>query len=136
VRIAPSAPGSPDAPTLGFDGDCGFCQATIARLQRHARPRIQATPWQALPDHITRPHRERLDREVLLFEGTAVTSSGAQALGVYLASSPRLRYRTAGRLLRMPVIKQTARLVYRQVAAHRHRMPGGTTACALPRTHG
>lgn len=135
MRIDPSAVGSLDAPTLGFDGDCGFCQATIARLQRGARPRIRATPWQALPDHVTRPHRERLAREVLLFHGTGVTSSGAQALGAYLASSPRFRYRAAGLLLRAPVIKQTARLVYRQVATHRHRMPAGTAACAVPRTH-
>ncbi|WP_227025920.1 thiol-disulfide oxidoreductase DCC family protein [Streptomyces fodineus] len=135
MRIDLSTAVSPDAPSLAFDGDCGFCQATITRLQRHARPRMRAMPWQALPDHITRPHRERLDREVLVFRGAHVADSGAQALGAYLASSPRFRYRATGLLLRAPVVRQAARLVYRQVATHRHRMPAGTAACALPRTH-
>ncbi|MEU8589125.1 DCC1-like thiol-disulfide oxidoreductase family protein [Streptomyces sp. NPDC048664] len=136
MRSDPSAADSPAAPTLAFDGDCGFCQATITRLRRGARPRMRATPWQALPDHITRPHRERLDREVLVLREADAVSSGAQALGAYLSSSPRRRYRAAGLLLRAPGVRQAARLVYRQVAAHRHRMPAGTAACALPRTHG
>ncbi|MET8802936.1 DCC1-like thiol-disulfide oxidoreductase family protein [Streptomyces sp. NPDC004546] len=135
MRIDLSTAVSPDAPRLAFDGDCGFCQATITRLQRHARPRMRAVPWQALPDHITRPHRKRLDREVLVFRGAHVADSGPQALGAYLASSPRFRYRAVGLLLRAPVVRQAARLVYRQVATHRHRMPAGTAACALPRTH-
>jgi predicted DCC family thiol-disulfide oxidoreductase YuxK len=134
MRIDPSAAAGPDAPTPGFDGDCGFCRPTIARLERRARPRIRATPWQALPDHLTRPHRERLDREVLLFRGAGVASSGAEALGDNLASSPRFRYRAVGLLLGAPVVRWTARVVYRQVATHRHRMPAGTAACAVPRT--
>ncbi|MFJ5268265.1 thiol-disulfide oxidoreductase DCC family protein [Streptomyces sp. NPDC088358] len=135
MRTDLSAAIGPEAPTLAFDGDCGFCQATVSRLQRRARPRMRATPWHSLPDHITRPHRERLDREVLVLRGARVADSGAQALGSYLASSPRFRYRATGLLLRAPVIRQAARLVYRQVATHRHRMPGGTATCALPRTH-
>ncbi|MBK3647230.1 DCC1-like thiol-disulfide oxidoreductase family protein [Streptomyces sp. MBT33] len=135
MRTDLSAAVDPDAPTLAFDGDCGFCQATITRLQRHARPRMPATPWRALPDQVTRPHRERLDQEVLVLRGAHVADAGAQALGAYLASSPRFRYRATGLLLRAPVIRQAARLVYRQVAIHRHRMPSGTAACALPRTH-
>ena len=135
MRTDLSAAIGADSPTLAFDGDCGFCQATITWLQRHARPRMRAAPWHALPDHITRPHRERLDREVLVFRGAGVADSGAQALGAYLASSPRFRYRATGLLLRAPVIRQVTRLVYRLVAAHRHRMPTRTAACALPRTH-
>ncbi|MER5404979.1 DUF393 domain-containing protein [Streptomyces sp. NPDC002769] len=135
MRTDLSAAIGPDAPTLAFDGDRGFCQAAISRPQRHARPRMRATPWHALADHITRPHRERLDREVLVLRGARVADSGARALGSYLASSPRFRYRATGLLLRAPVITQAARLVHRRVATHRHRMPGGTVACALPRTH-
>jgi len=116
VRTDLSAAIGADSPTLAFDGDCGFCQATITWLQHHARPRMRATPWHPLPDHITWPHRERLDREVLVFRGADVNDSGAQALGA-------------------PVIRKVARLVHRLVAAHRHRMPTGTAACALPRTH-
>lgn len=38
-----------------------------------------------------------------------------------------------GGVLRLAPVRPVAAAVYRLVARYRHRMPGGTAACALPR---
>ena len=43
-------------------------------------------------------------------------------------------WRLVGHGLRLPGIDQVAGLVYRWVAVHRYRLPGGTTSCQLPRS--
>lgn len=41
--------------------------------------------------------------------------------------------RLVGRVLLLPPIRFLARRLYRVVARHRHRLPGGSSACELPR---
>ncbi|PJE97056.1 DUF393 domain-containing protein [Streptomyces carminius] len=117
---------------LAFDGDCGFCQKSVALLVARAAPTVPAAPWQSLPERITRPHLARLEREVLLLDGGRAAAGGAGAVAAYLRSSPKRRYRAAGRFLALPGIRGCARLGYRWVAANRYRMPGSTPACAVP----
>ncbi|WP_331446620.1 thiol-disulfide oxidoreductase DCC family protein [Streptomyces xanthochromogenes] len=119
---------------LAFDGDCGFCQAAIQQIQHRAQPQIEAAPWQFLPPYLTQPHLRRLEREVLLLDGSRVQYGGAAALACFLGSSSARRYRAAARLLRLPPLSLAAHTVYRWVARNRHRMPAGTAACAIPRT--
>ncbi|MET9662422.1 DUF393 domain-containing protein [Streptomyces sp. NPDC006510] len=121
---------------LAFDGDCGFCQAAVRQMQLRARPRTKAVAWQTLPPELTQAHLRRLDREVLLFDGGQARYGGAPALAEFLSSSPARRYRLAGHCLRLPPINLAAHVIYRTVARNRHRMPGGTAACALPRITG
>ncbi|MFD7124538.1 MULTISPECIES: DUF393 domain-containing protein [Streptomyces] len=78
---------------LAFDGDCGFCQATVRQIQLRASPRTSAVAWQTLPPELTEPHLERLDREVLLFDGDQVRAGGVAALADLLGSSPARTYR-------------------------------------------
>lgn len=37
-----------------------------------------------------------------------------------------------GAVIRVPIIRQVAGVVYRWIARNRHKMPGGTPACSLP----
>lgn len=120
--------------TLAYDGDCGFCQASIDRIRTTAKPGIPAIPWQWLPRETTRPHQHRLDEEVLLLHGTTVSCGGAEALARFIGSSPYRTYRVLATVARLPALLPLARLVYRRVARNRHRLPGGTPACALPPT--
>jgi predicted DCC family thiol-disulfide oxidoreductase YuxK len=120
-------------PVLVFDGDCAFCQAVIQQIRVRARLRMLAAPWQSLPEHLTRPYLQRLDREVLLLDGESARCGGAAALARFLGSSPALHYRGLAFCLRLPVASPIARHIYRWVAVNRHRMPAGTAACALPR---
>ncbi|WP_097916912.1 thiol-disulfide oxidoreductase DCC family protein [Streptomyces sp. b84] len=120
---------------LAYDGDCGFCQATVRQIQLRANPRTAAVAWQTLPPELTEPHLERLDREVLLFHEGRVCAGGVAALAGLLESSPARAYRGAGQFLRLPLIRPAANLIYRWVARNRQRMPGGIAACAVPRPH-
>ncbi|MER5433398.1 DCC1-like thiol-disulfide oxidoreductase family protein [Streptomyces sp. NPDC002588] len=125
--MAGSAP-----PVLAYDGDCGFCQSSVDRVRALAAPAIAAVPWQFLPAEDTAPHRERLDREVLLLRGGTVLAGGSDALARYVATSSSPVYRALGAALRLPGIRSGARAVYRRVSRNRHRLPGGTPACAVP----
>ncbi|WP_405462183.1 DUF393 domain-containing protein [Streptomyces anulatus] len=129
-----SATGDAEGRTvLAFDGDRGFCQTAVRQIQLRARPRTAAVAWQTLPPQLTEPHLNRLDREVLLFDGNRIRAGGVAALAALLGSSPARAYRGVGMLLRLPLIRPAANLVYRWVARNRQRMPGGTAACAVPR---
>ncbi|QRX91153.1 DUF393 domain-containing protein [Streptomyces noursei] len=119
-------------PLLLFDGDCGFCQNVINRISALSRPAVDAVPWQSLPEETTRPHSERLDREVLLVRHGQALAGGADALAIYLRHSPRRRYRIAGMAITLPGVVRCAHAVYRWVARNRHQMPGGTLSCRLP----
>ncbi|UKY47833.1 thiol-disulfide oxidoreductase DCC family protein [Streptomyces inhibens] len=126
---------SPTEPVLAFDGDCGFCQAAIKKISSQGRPSVHAMPWQFLPQSMTEPYLDRLDREVLLLANGRVLASGAEALAAYMKRSPALCYRVAGAAICMPLLRQCAHGVYRWVARNRHRMPGGSASCAMPSSH-
>ncbi|MEU4359647.1 thiol-disulfide oxidoreductase DCC family protein [Streptomyces virginiae] len=119
-------------PVLAFDGDCGFCQAVINQISARGQPTLRAVPWQFLPETATQPHRARLDHEVLLLHHDQVIASGAQALAEYLRHSPSRRCQLAGAAIQVPLLRNAARHIYRWVSRHRHRMPAGTPACAVP----
>ncbi|WP_331732443.1 DUF393 domain-containing protein (plasmid) [Streptomyces avidinii] len=126
------SPTSHAQPVLAFDGDCGFCQAVINHIAARGRPTLHAVPWQFLPDTATQPHRARLDQEVLLLHHDQVIASGAQALAEYMRQSPARRYQLAGAAIQTLLLRNAARHIYRWVSHHRHRMPAGTPACAVP----
>ncbi|MFJ8104975.1 thiol-disulfide oxidoreductase DCC family protein [Streptomyces sp. NPDC096132] len=123
-------------PVLAYDGDCGFCQTSVDRVRALAAPTWEAVPWQFLPAGATAPHLERLDREVLLLRGDTVLAGGADALARYLATSPSTAYRLLAAVVRLPGVRDCARVVYRWVSRNRHRLPGGTPACAVPSAAG
>ncbi|MCQ9181683.1 DUF393 domain-containing protein [Streptomyces sp. IBSBF 2953] len=120
-------------PVLAYDGDCGFCQSCVDRIRSLAAPTLEAVPWQFLPAESTAPHRARLDREVLLLRGATVVAGGSDAVARWLGSSPSAGYRAAAAVPRLPGVRGCARVVYRWVSRNRHRLPGGTPACAVPR---
>ncbi|MEU1303869.1 thiol-disulfide oxidoreductase DCC family protein [Streptomyces shenzhenensis] len=130
--VKPSSSAPPSSPVLAYDGDCGFCQTSIDRIRDLAAPTLKAMPWQFLPTESTSPHRRRLDREVLLLDGDSVLAGGADALARYVGTSPSRAYRALAVMVRLPGIRACARVIYRWVSSNRHRLPGGTPACAVP----
>jgi len=123
---------SSKAPLLVFDGDCAFCTSTVHRLQTLLPRFPRSTPWQWLD----------LDEYGLTHEDVAryvwvVTPSHQYAGHLALAALLRMQrgfgWRLAGNLLATPPLSWAAALGYRWVAANRHRLPGGTPACAMPR---
>jgi predicted DCC family thiol-disulfide oxidoreductase YuxK len=118
-------------PVLVYDGDCGFC-TTCARLgQRRLRlPAVE--PWQFL-DLDELGLTEAACREAV--QWVATDGSVAAAEGAVIASLRHAGggWRWLGALLDLPGIRHLAALAYRLLARYRHRMPGGTPTCRLPR---
>lgn len=119
-----------EQPVLVFDGDCGFCTTSVRFAERRIGVRARVTPWQFADLAALGTTRERAEREVLWVERGRVYG-GAQAVARLLAAAGP-PWSLAGLALRVPPFRWVAQGLYRLVARNRHRLPGGTPACALP----
>lgn len=122
-------------PWVIFDGDCAFCTSSAhwvaRRLNRPLGPNAQLVPWQFTDLAALGTTTERAQREALWVGTDGAIYGGAAAFAEWL----RFRgagYAVAGQLLSMPLARSVASAVYRLIAKNRHRMPGGSPACALP----
>lgn len=117
--------------TLVYDGDCSFCTRSVAAIGRLrlAEPRVVAFQHADLPAlGLT---ASQCERELQWVSADGRVDGGAQGVArLLLASGPP--WAMLGAALRRPPLSWLAAGVYRLVAANRHRLPGGTPACALP----
>lgn len=115
---------------LVYDGDCGFCTRCVRVLERmHVRADIVA--WQfADLDELGLTQGEASDA-VQWVEPDGTVRGGHEAVAAALMNAGRLWW-PVGRMLLLPGASGLAARVYRLVADNRHRLPGGTPACALP----
>jgi predicted DCC family thiol-disulfide oxidoreductase YuxK len=119
-------------PTLVFDGDCAFC-SSVSRAARRALPAgVAVVAWQFADLPALGTTAERAQREVLWVDGDGTVSGGAAAVARGLRAAG-LPWSVAGVLLSLPPLRWVAPPLYRLVAANRHRLPGGTAACRMPR---
>ncbi len=128
---------SRDTPWVIFDGDCGFCTASVqwlaARFNQGDGRDPQLVPWQFTDLALLGTTQERTEHEALWVTPEGEISGGGQAFAQWLQYRPG-PFRPLGRLMGLPVIRTVVAGVYRLVADHRDLMPGGTPACALPPT--
>jgi predicted DCC family thiol-disulfide oxidoreductase YuxK len=123
-----------DRATLIYDMDCGFCTRSAKWIEGHwsGADRPQLVGGQMLDDATISAHgitRERLSLEVVWVERDGVLG-GADAIAASLKAAAGWVH-LLGVLISLPGMAQVGRLVYPQVAKHRHQMPGGTDACKL-----
>lgn len=121
-----------DLPVLLMDGDCAFCQASVAWLDKRGLLGVPAVPWQGVDVAALGVGTDRLAKEVVLVRPDGSTLGGARAL----AAAARAGTSPAAPLARLVdarPVRPLAALVYRLVARNRSRMPAGTAACAVPR---
>lgn len=114
-------------PVVVFDGDCGFCTRAVEWAQR--RSPIAAVPWQRADLNALGITSEQAQAAVW-YADAGRRASGADACAAILQRSPLVGWRFTGYVLALPGVRSLARLGYRIVAANRHRLPGGTPACA------
>ncbi len=113
-----------------FDGDCAFCSSAARWLTRHVPTTTEIAAWQHVDlDGLGVPAAE-VEAAVVLV-GPTGRSSGSVAIAELLRGSRSRGWRGVGRVMALPLIRGLATVVYRQVAANRHRLPGGTPQCAL-----
>ncbi|MFE0464477.1 thiol-disulfide oxidoreductase DCC family protein [Kitasatospora sp. NPDC058965] len=124
-------------PVLVFDGDCAFCSSCIRLAERYLRQTLASGGWEARPYQFADlaalgVTEERAQREMLWVTPAGRVYGGAAAVAKLLLRSGNA-WAYLGGLLELAPVRPLAAAVYRWVAGHRHRMPGGTKACSLPR---
>ena len=119
---------------LIFDGDCAFCTSAVQRLERSMQRFPKAVPWQRTDFTAYGLSLEDVTESAWIVD----TRSPQRLWGHGDLASAMLRgqrsfaLRWLGHVVALPGLRQASNLVYRQIAEHRHQLPGGTPACALP----
>lgn len=115
---------------LVYDADCGFCTRTALWLDE------APVPWHTLDLDAVHVTRAEADANAGWLVDGRITLLGAPAITAALRARTGSA-RLLGWVLAVPGIRGLAALVYPRIAANRHRMPGGTAACALepPKEH-
>jgi predicted DCC family thiol-disulfide oxidoreductase YuxK len=117
---------------LVFDGDCGFCSTAVRWLERNLPAMPEAVPFQWTDlDAIGLSEAEAAERVWLVTDGHQY--GGHLAVSVMLRHQPAASWRFIGWLLASPPFSPLAAAGYALVARYRHRLPGGTPACAVRR---
>ncbi len=128
-----------DRPTFVFDGDCAFCSSCARFIERRIRPAAHVVAWQFADLDALGVTEEQAGAAVQWVSAGRAPTAGPVAIADMLRTAPglagRLLWRPAGAVLGLRPVAALAWPVYRWVARNRHRMPGGTAACALPPDH-
>ncbi|WP_446665945.1 thiol-disulfide oxidoreductase DCC family protein [Flexivirga sp. B27] len=119
-------------PTLLYDADCGFCTKAAGFVPR-LRLRVDVDSLQSVDLAALGVSEERAFEEMPFVDADGTVVYGHEAVAAALRTGPAPA-RMLGRLLAFPAAGVVARPAYRWVARHRHQLPGGTPACALPAT--
>ena len=122
---------NPGRPLLVFDGDCAFCTTWARRGQRWLGL-DHVEPWQFLDVDEFGLTPEECDRAV---QWVAVDGDHCAAEFAVIAALRHAggAWAVLGQVLAVPGLRQLTGVVYRLVAKYRHKLPGGTPACSLPR---
>lgn len=118
-------------PILIYDGDCGFCTTSVRFVERRLRTRARIVAWQDADLPALGVTEAQAQESVQWVAPDGTVSQGAAAVGRLWIDSG-WPWRALGYVTILPPISWLAEVVYRVVAANRHRLPGGTPACALP----
>lgn len=116
-------------PVLVFDGDCAFC-TSCARVLERIGPQADVVAWQAADLGELGITAAQAAEAVRWVEADGMVRAGHEAIAAALATADRPGWRILGRALLLPGVSPLAAAGYRLVARNRHRLPGGTPACA------
>ncbi|HEX2903697.1 MAG TPA: DUF393 domain-containing protein [Jatrophihabitans sp.] len=116
--------------SLYYDADCGFCTRVAGLLQRSWR-RVEVVPMQSVDLPALGIDPVRAQAEIPFRSATGLVSYGSDAFAAAAAAAGG-PWRWVGAPLARPPLRLVARPAYRWIARHRHQLPGGSAACALP----
>lgn len=129
-------------PVVVFDGDCAFCTRCVGWARRIVGDQVIWLPWQQANLNDLGLNQQDCERAL---QWVATPGNAAGGPTEHAEGGAAVR-----RILRMgrqpwpivafvagaPGLRQITDWAYRVVARHRHRLPGGTPACAMPSTTG
>ncbi|WP_042364378.1 thiol-disulfide oxidoreductase DCC family protein [Streptacidiphilus neutrinimicus] len=122
---------SAGTPVLVYDGDCAFCTSSLLFGERL----LGTEGWASVPFQfadLDPALRARARTEVLWITPTGRVYGGADAVAKVLLRTRRAPWNALGGAMLLPGVRAATAALYRLVALNRHRLPGGTPACALP----
>lgn len=123
---------TPATPLLVFDGDCGFCTTWVRRLEAALSAFPASQPWQWI-DHESLGLTRHDVTHYVWFVTASGRFRGHAAVAALLRGQHEFGWRFLGHLLVIPPFSWAGAIAYKVVARFRHRLPGGTPACALER---
>jgi predicted DCC family thiol-disulfide oxidoreductase YuxK len=114
-----------------YDGDCAFCSSCARFIERRIPTSASVVAWQLtdLDALGVTPAQAESAVQWVAPDGSVASASGAIALLLEDAGS---FWRPLGWVIGHHPGRWFAEPLYRVVARNRHRLPGGTAACALP----
>ena len=107
---------------LVTDGDCGFCQASAAWLQRHFPGEWANTPNQSIDLELIGITEEQANSKVWYITGTGdelKRYSGSQAVAKLLLDQPKMWIKPFAALAFVPITKQIAEFLYFLISKNR-----------------
>ena len=121
-----------DRQLLIFDGDCAICSTSARLLRKMTKNRIEIEPYQRLDLAALNLSEELTSKAVYYLSGTKRYVAAAAMAQVLIES--RTIWALPGQIIKLPLIRNLAKVVYYKIAANRHRLPGGTPECSMPRS--
>ena len=119
------------ANVLIFDGDCGFCTSAANFVVARSSVPIDAVAWQ-LTDVSDFGLTEAQTAARVYFVAGGEAFGGHLAFAQILLAQRNWVLKVVGWLLTVPPFCWLGSIGYALVARFRHRLPGGTPACAVP----
>ncbi len=113
-----------------FDGDCGFCTASVNVIRRWIRPDCDIEPWQFTAIEEFDLTAEECTTAVQFVTGDRSVYSGSRAVMQMLRTAP-LPWPVLGAIGDAPGVAFVADRVYRWIATNCEKLPGSTPACAV-----
>lgn len=120
--------------TLIFDGDCGFCSTVANWLNARFRYPVAVVPYQWVDLTVFNLTLEEAAAAVRYLTADGTMLSGAAAIAAALKACRNPLLRLAGLILGLKILTPITNPGYRLLARYRHRLPGGTPTCKLPRS--
>ena len=119
---------------LIYDGDCQFCQLSLDFGIRNLRIFPKYVAFQKIDPKDFGLTASQVRSQIWLAQKSPAISAalgGHLAAGAILKLQPSRWLKVLGWLATTPPASWAANLLYKLIAANRHRLPGGSRACKL-----
>jgi predicted DCC family thiol-disulfide oxidoreductase YuxK len=124
-------------PVFLFDGDCAFCSSCARFIERRIPTSATVEAWQ-LTDLAALGVTEAEAAAAVVWVPAGGGGHGGHVAGpiaiARLLQDAGSSWRPLGWLLEHPPVRWVGWPLYRLIARNRHRLPGGTAACAVDRS--
>jgi len=118
---------------LIFDGDCGFCTTVARKFSAKTKSKVEPVAWQLMDLTKFNLTAEQCSKRVYLVKDNKAFAA-SKAIAELLKLQKNWIYLVLGAIMTIPPFSWLAIPGYLLIARYRHKLPGGTPACQLPKS--